>query len=79
MVQLPIRTIDFDTPTDKAYHDQMVALVERILDLHKQQPQTPQAKTILKRQIAATDREIDSLVYKLYDLTEDEIEIVQGG
>ena len=74
-----MRTIDFDDPTDKAYHDQMVALVERMLDLHQQHPQTPQAKTILKRQIEATDREIDNLVCRLYDLTEDEIRIVEGG
>ena len=58
--------------------EQMVALVERMLDLHQQQPQTPQAKTILKRQIEATGREIDNLVYRLYDLTEDEIRIVEG-
>jgi len=57
----------------------MVALVERMLELHQQQPQTPQARTILKRQIEATDREIDNLVYRLYDLTEDEIRIVEEG
>ncbi len=57
----------------------MVALVERMLHLHQQQPQTPQARAILNRQIEATDREIDNLVYRLYDLTEDEIEIVEGG
>ncbi len=57
----------------------MVALVERMLDLHKQHPQTPQAKAVHKRQIEATDREIDNLVYRLYDLTEDEIRIVEGG
>ena len=28
-------------------------------------------------QIAATDREINALVYKLYDLTEEEIKIVE--
>ncbi|TET23260.1 MAG: hypothetical protein E3J71_02545 [Candidatus Stahlbacteria bacterium] len=33
----------------------------------------------LKRQIDYTDREIDKLVYKLYDLTEDEIRIVEGN
>jgi len=75
---VPIRTIDFDDPTDKAYLDQMVALGESMLDLHKQQPKTPQAKTSLKRHIEATDQEIDRLVYKLYDLTEDEIKIVEG-
>ncbi len=29
------------------------------------------------RQIDATDREIDKLVYQLYDLTEDEIKIIE--
>ena len=31
----PIRTIDFTSPADVARHDRMVALVERMLDLHK--------------------------------------------
>ncbi len=30
------------------------------------------------RQLAATDREIDTLVYELYGLTEEEIRIVEG-
>jgi len=33
----------------------------------------------LETQIAATDRQIDRLVYQLYDLTEAEIAIVEGG
>ena len=32
----------------------------------------------LKSKIDATDKEIDQIVYKLYDLTEDEIKIVEG-
>jgi hypothetical protein len=57
----------------------MVALVERMLDLHKRLPaaQTPNDKTLLQRQIAATDREIDRLVYELYGLTDEEIAIVE--
>ncbi|MHB8846309.1 MAG: hypothetical protein ACYC7L_16365 [Nitrospirota bacterium] len=35
-------------------------------------------KTALQRQIDATDRQIDQLVYELYGLTEDEIKIVEG-
>lgn len=58
----------------------MIGLVEHILSLHRQlgETQTPQAKTLLKRQIEATDRQIDRLVYELYGLTEAEIEIVEG-
>ena len=34
-------------------------------------------KTALQGQIAATDRQIDRLVYELYGLTEEEIRIVE--
>ena len=79
--QLPIRTIDFANPTDKAQHDQMVALVEMMLDLHRQLAAAtiPQAKTMFRRQIEATDRQIDRLVYALYGLTEEEIRLVEGS
>ena len=33
---------------------------------------------MLQRQIEATDRQIDQLVYELYGLTEEEIAIVEG-
>jgi len=36
----------------------------------------PQKKTVLQRQIDATDRQIDQLVYELYGLTDAEIQIV---
>jgi hypothetical protein len=59
----------------------MVALVERMLALNRQlaAAKTPTAKTALQRQIDATDRQIDRLVYELYGLTEEEISIVEGA
>jgi len=33
---------------------------------------------LYQRQIDATDREIDKLVYELYGLTDEEIKIVEG-
>ena len=78
--QLPVRTINFDDPADVARHDRMVALVERMLDLHKKLSAAtiPADKSLYQRQIEATDRQIDSLVYELYELTEEEIAIVEG-
>ena len=77
--QLPIRTLDLSDESDKASHDSMVSLVQRMLDLHKQlgAARTPTDKTGLQRQIDATDRRIDQLVYQLYGLTDDEIHIVE--
>jgi len=77
----PIRLIDFNNPTDKANHDKMVQLVERMLKLNQKlaTAKEPQMKNILKRRIEATDREIDQLVYRLYDLTASEIKLVEKG
>jgi hypothetical protein len=77
--KLPIRTIDFSDPADKACHDKMVTRVERMLDLHKQlaAAKNPDDKTRLQREIEATDRQLDQLVYELYGLTKEEIRIVE--
>lgn len=57
----------------------MVALVRHMLDLHQRHAaeRNPQVKTMLQRQIDAADRQIDALVYELYGLTGEEIEIVE--
>ncbi len=74
----PIRPIDFTVPADRERHDRMVAMVGEMLVLHRQlaSARTEHEQTNLKRQIDATDRRIDRLVYDLYNLTEEEIRIV---
>jgi len=77
--QLPIRTIDFSNSADKARHDGMVDHVESVLKLHKdlQAAKTDHEKSLIQRQIDATDKQIDQLVYELYGLTDKEIRIVE--
>lgn len=78
--RLPVRSVNVLDPTDKACHDKMVMLVDRMLDLHKQsdKAKNPDDKTRLQREIDATDRQINQLVYELYGLTEEEIRIVEA-
>jgi hypothetical protein len=40
---------------------------------------TPTEVTLLQRQIDTIDAQIDTLVYELYGLTEEEIKVVEGG
>ena len=77
--QVPIRVIDFHNPAERTQHDRMVSLVETMLDLHKQLPaaRTGHGKTVIQRQIDATDGQIDQLVYELYGLSDEEIRIVE--
>jgi hypothetical protein len=78
---LPIPVIDLSDPSNKSLHDQIVMLVESMLSLNKQlaAANTDHEKTALQRQIDATDRQIDQLVYELYNLSEEEIRIVEEG
>ncbi|MDD3070678.1 MAG: hypothetical protein PHX88_05730, partial [Methanoculleus horonobensis] len=71
----PIRTIDSANPADVARHDQIVALVEKMLDLNRRlaAAKVSHEKEVLAGMIDATDRQIDRLVYELYGLTEDEV------
>ncbi|MCK9630365.1 MAG: Eco57I restriction-modification methylase domain-containing protein [Methanoregula sp.] len=81
IAKLPIRTINFADPSDKARHDRMVELVTKMLDLNKQvqDAKLEHEMTLLSRQVEATDAAIDALVYELYGLTEEEIKIVGGN
>jgi fido (protein-threonine AMPylation protein) len=81
MEKVPIRVIDSTLKADKETHGQMVALVERNLDLHQRlsAAQTSADKERLQRQINVTDQEIDRRVYDLYGLTEEEIKIVEAA
>lgn len=66
--QLPIVPIDFSKASERAEHDALVRLVERILTAKRA---TPNADT------TALEREIDDRVYRLYGLTGDEIKLVE--
>ncbi len=78
--QLPIRVVDPTNKAEHAAHEKLVALVEKMLAFHHQlaAAKTPQDATPLQRQIDATDKQIDQLVYTLYDLTPAEIVLIEG-
>jgi len=79
--KIPIRTIDFDNPKEASLHNKMVELVEKMLKLHEDltNSKIPNEKEMIQRQIDATDKQIDQLVYDLYDLTSEEIKIIEDS
>lgn len=79
---LPIPRIDARDAADRSRHDKLVALVDRMLELNKKKHSgklAPSELDRLEREIAATDREIDELVYELYGVTAEERKIIEGG
>jgi type I restriction-modification system DNA methylase subunit len=81
LINIPIRNINFSDSADVARHARLVNLVETMLSLHKKtaSARLPEEKERLQRQIQTTDRQIDKLVYELYNLTPAEIAIVEGS
>jgi len=79
--QLPVPFLDMSKKADKAKHDQLVSLVDQMLELKQKEATEPnqQLKTMIARQIDGVDKAIDTAVYALYNLTEDEIKVVEGG
>ena len=61
----------------------MVNLVEQMLEAqketHSDKSKTETDKKLLQQRIDIIDKQIDTLVYELYGLTEEEIRIVEGG
>ncbi len=55
--------------------------MERMLGLHERlaEGRIERERRVIQHQIEATDKQIDQLVYELYDLTEEEIAIVEEG
>jgi hypothetical protein len=76
-----VRVIDFKKAADKARHDKLVVLVDKLLGLMpKLRAATAEAeKAVLQNAVTATDQQIDQLVYELYNLTHEEIALVEGA
>jgi hypothetical protein len=81
MEKVPIRVIDHSDRADKSRHARMLKLVETIVALHEKvsKARTADDRTLIRRQIDATDRQVDRLVYELYGLTEREIAVVEAA
>lgn len=58
-----------------------IDLTDKMIQLNKDlaKSKTPNSKRNIQRQIDATDKQIDKLVYELYSLTNNEIEIIENS
>ena len=63
---------------DRFDQDRKVFLSGDYKEEQLRKAKTPHEQESIQRQIAATDKAIDALVYELYGLTEDEIRVVES-
>ncbi len=75
-----LREFPYPDTGDIDKSNKLIRFVDRMLVLHEELALTKSERDreLYQRQIDATDREIDKLVYELYGLTDEEIKIVEG-
>jgi hypothetical protein len=80
LVKLPIPALDLSQKADKEKHDRLVSFVDKMLELKQKEAaeQNQLTKTKISRQIEGINEAIDTAVYGLYNLSEDEIKVVEG-
>ena len=77
--KLPIKTIDFSNKKEAQAHDQIVKSVEQLLQLNRdlQEATLQTGKDQIQNKIDYHEDKINNLVYQLYDLTEEEINLIK--
>lgn len=78
---LPIKRIDFENKNDLLLHDALVKLVEQMLQAKKdeQKAVSDHDRNFYKNLIQSLDNRINKTVYQLYNLTDEEIALVENG
>jgi hypothetical protein len=79
--QLPIPPVDRSDHGAREAREKLIRLVGLLLALNNElsSAHTAADRAALRRQIMATETQVDDLVYRLFDLTEEEIATVEGG
>jgi hypothetical protein len=77
---MPFRQVNFARDAERDAHDRLVSLAKRMRSLSawRDRARTGPERTGIDRQITAADREIDTLVGKLYQLTDSDIGLIAG-
>jgi type I restriction-modification system DNA methylase subunit len=78
---IPIHAIDFNRVIAVTQHQTVVDLVSQLLELNRLLATMKElhGQKALQRQIVAVDAVIDNMVYELYDLTSEEIQMIENS
>jgi type I restriction-modification system DNA methylase subunit len=81
LVRLPIKKINLSNAGEKKVREQIANCAKNILSLNRSLSETnnPPDVAVYKRQIDGVETEINKLVYKLYELTAEEIKMLESG
>lgn len=78
LTELPIRMIDSSKPTDVKIKERIISLSKHLLELNTRICITPLEETSMKNLIRVAESKLDEEVYKLYQLDEYEVDLIES-
>ena len=78
--RIPMPVIDLSNSSHKEVHDKIVVLVANIIELNKKinTEKNPNSLNMINRQILACEKQLDNLIFSIYNLNDDEKRIIEG-
>lgn len=76
--RIPMPVIDLSNPSHKEGHDKIVVLVDNIIELNKKvnTEKNPNSLNMINRQILACEKQLDNLIFSIYNLNDEEKRII---
>ncbi|WP_300747777.1 TaqI-like C-terminal specificity domain-containing protein, partial [uncultured Brachyspira sp.] len=81
ILSIYIPNLDLNNKEDKDIHDKIVVLVDNIIELNKKvnTEKNPNSLNMINRQISACEKQINNLIFSIYNLDDEEKKIVEGN
>ncbi|WP_288621878.1 N-6 DNA methylase [uncultured Brachyspira sp.] len=78
--RIPMPVIDLSNSSHKEVHDKIVVLVDNIIELNKKvnTEKNPNSLNMINRQILACEKQLDNLIFSIYNLNDEEKKIIEG-
>ena len=78
--RIPMPVIDLSNSSHKEVHDKIVVLVDNIIELNKKvnTEKNPNSLNMINRQILACEKQLDNLIFSIYNLNDEEKKIIYG-
>lgn len=76
--RIPMPVIDLSNSSHKEVHDKIVVLVDSIIELNKKvnTEKNPNSLNMINRQILACEKQLDNLIFSIYNLNDEERRII---
>ena len=76
--RIPMPVIDLTKKKDKDMYNKIIDLVDNIITLNKKLNDNNNSTSDIKNELAECEMQLDNLIYKIYNLNDNDIRVIEG-